>query len=160
MKNMNMKISDKQLCFSHVFSYWIFIWYIFHLLRVIPYSPKLALLLGIIVNVIMLFVMMYNNVSRKRIFILIFFLLVMKGLPFYTLKRERIRIKKDLCVLAIVFLLYFVYYVWTKPICSLDDLMNHSTVFMRQGKQDNEMPGPGMVLLNKVCNYFHIDISY
>ena len=35
-----------------VFSYWIYVWYLLYIFKLIKYSPKLPLILGLIDNVI------------------------------------------------------------------------------------------------------------
>jgi hypothetical protein len=40
--------------FDLVFSYWIFAWYLLYMAKIIKYSPKLVIVLGIIENTALL----------------------------------------------------------------------------------------------------------
>ena len=51
-----------------VFSYWIYIWFILYEFNFIEYSPKFPLILGVIDNLIMLFLMILYGTSRRTIF--------------------------------------------------------------------------------------------
>lgn len=46
-----------------VFSYWILVWYILYELKMVKYNPKIALIFGLVVNLIMLSTMIYFNNS-------------------------------------------------------------------------------------------------
>ena len=39
---------------DYIFSYWIFLWWILYMLKIVKYNPKLAILLGIIENSVIL----------------------------------------------------------------------------------------------------------
>jgi hypothetical protein len=88
-----------------VFSYWVYVWYILYELDVIKYSPKFALTLGLIDNIIMLFLMMYFGSKGKTILLFILINTLIKGIPLYYLYSERIKINDILftCVLFLIF---------------------------------------------------------
>jgi len=68
-----------------IFSYWIFAWYLCYLFKWTHYNPKLALLLGLFENGILLTMMIYNNT------LLLYFLLVniiIKLIPYMTIQRS------------------------------------------------------------------------
>jgi len=56
-----------------VFSYWIFTWFILYLLKIVPYSPKFVIILGIIEN---LFVFMYMIFYKSPIYNIIKFIII------------------------------------------------------------------------------------
>ena len=61
-----------------IFSYWIFAWYLCYVFKWTHYNPKLALLMGLIENGIILVMMIYYNTP------LLYFLLtnmILKAIP-------------------------------------------------------------------------------
>ena len=55
------------LRFDLVFSYWIYVWVIIYFLNYTEYSPKFALTLGLLDNIVMLFLMILWSTSLKTI---------------------------------------------------------------------------------------------
>lgn len=89
-----------------IFSYWIFAWYLCYVFKWTHYNPKLALLLGLIENGILLCMMIYNNTP------LLYFLLIniiLKVIPYMTIQRTM----KWSDVYSTVGL-FFVYLIWLK----------------------------------------------
>ena len=82
-----------------VFSYWISLWYVLYILQIVDYSPKFALGLGIIENFIMLCLMLYFGTKTVSILMFIIINTIIKIIPYYTLKRETIKIKDVLFTL-------------------------------------------------------------
>lgn len=76
-----------------VFSYWIYFWFLLYAFKLIKYSPKFALILGLIDNIIMLFLMLYFGTKRKTIFYFIMINTFIKVLPLYLLRKEPIILK-------------------------------------------------------------------
>ena len=56
-----------------VFSYWIYVWYVLYVFKLIQYSPKLALILGLIDNIFMFIMMLLYGTSKKTI---VYFIIV------------------------------------------------------------------------------------
>ena len=96
------------LRFDLVFSYWIYIWYLFYIYRFTSYSPKFALGLGIIDNIIMLALMIYFGSNVKTIFYFILINTLIKVVPFYTLRNEMIRFK-DIYFTIILFIIFIIW---------------------------------------------------
>jgi hypothetical protein len=96
------------LRFDLVLSYWIFAWYLLYITKIVSYSPKLMILLGIIENTLLLLIMFYygSNVTTITYFIVVN--LFIKIIPFYTLKNEKIQSREIKG--SIIFLL--IYLVW------------------------------------------------
>jgi len=59
----------------------------------INYSPKFALILGLIDNIIMLLLMFYYGTKKKTIFYFIMINTLIKVWPLYLLRNERIKMK-------------------------------------------------------------------
>jgi hypothetical protein len=91
-----------------VFSYWIFVWYILYALKLTKYSPKFALLFGILDNIILLFLMIAFGSSKRTIFYFILINTLIKGLPYYTLIKEPIKITDIYftCLLLLIFVVW------------------------------------------------------
>lgn len=75
-----------------VFSYWIYVWYILYAFKIAMYSPKFALLLGLVDNIIMLIMMLFYGTSKKTIFYFIVINTLIKVVPLYYLRHEKIRL--------------------------------------------------------------------
>jgi len=76
-----------------VFSYWIYLWYIFYIFKMTSYSPKFPLLLGLVDNIFMLVMMILYGTSKKTIFYFITINSVIKIIPLYYLRNEKIQMK-------------------------------------------------------------------
>jgi hypothetical protein len=91
-----------------VFSYWIFLWYLLYILQIVNYSPKFAIGLGIIENIILLCLMFYFGTNMSSIIIFLVINLFIKIIPYYTLRKETIKIKNVL----FSFILFIIYIIW------------------------------------------------
>ena len=78
-----------------IFSYWIYAWFILYVYKYLKYSPKFALILGLLDNVVMLLLMSFFGTSTKTIFYFVIINTIIKVLPLYYLRQERI-FKKDI----------------------------------------------------------------
>jgi len=98
----------KPLRIDLVFSYWIYLWYLLYAFKFIKYSPKLALMLGLIDNIIMLFLMVYFGSSIKTIITFIIVNTLIKIIPIYYLREEQIKISDVIftCGLFAAFILW------------------------------------------------------
>ena len=119
-------ISQDKYRFDLVFSYWIFTWYLFYIFRLIKASPKLALTFGLIAVIIKIFLMIlykyniipfeYSTISRYTIFksitIIAIINIVIKVIPLYTLRNEKISYMKDFVILMKVLAVYILYCVY------------------------------------------------
>ena len=94
--------------FDFVFSYWIFVWYLLYIFKIIKYSPKFALILGLIENLIGLMVMIYYKNSFIIIFLFCFVNFFIKVVPIWSLRKETYQIKQILYT----FFLFSLYSLW------------------------------------------------
>jgi len=76
-----------------VFSYWVYLWFVLYQLKFIKYSPKFALVLGVLDNIIMLILMLYFGSKGKTIFWFIVINTLIKVIPLYYLKNQKIQMK-------------------------------------------------------------------
>ena len=91
-----------------VFSYWIYAWYLLYAFKIATYSPKFALLLGLIDNSILLFMMLFYGKSIKTIFYFIVINTFIKVLPFYHLRHEKIQLRD----IYFTFCLFAAFVLW------------------------------------------------
>ena len=91
-----------------VFSYWIYLWFILYEFKIINYSPKFPLILGLIDNIIMLIMMLLYRTSRRTIFYFIIINTLIKVFPIYYLRNETIKIN-DIYFTCILF---FIFIIW------------------------------------------------
>jgi len=88
-----------------VFSYWIYLWYIFYNFNIISFSPKFPLLIGLIDNIIMLFLMLIYGTSKETIFYFILINTFIKIVPLYYLRHEPIK-RKDIYFTIGLFIIF------------------------------------------------------
>ena len=91
-----------------VFSYWIYSWFILYIFKYISYSPKFALTLGIIDNIILLFLMIKWDTSIKTIIMFIFINTLIKLMPFYYLRNETYKMVDIYFTIG----LFLIYIIW------------------------------------------------
>ena len=91
-----------------VFSYWIYVWYLLYIFKLIKYSPKLPLILGLIDNIIMLLMMLLYGTSSRTIFYFIVINTFIKVIPVYYLRIETIKIND----IYFMFGLLSVFIIW------------------------------------------------
>jgi len=97
------------LRFDLVFSYWIYAWYLLYAFNIIiSYSPKFALLLGLVENSIMLLLMLVYGTSKETIFYFILINALIKGLPLYYLRHQTIH-SKDIYFTGGLFVLFILW---------------------------------------------------
>ena len=92
-----------------IFSYWIFFWFILY--KIFKFridSPKLVIILGIIYNFYLLFKMYTNNMDNYYIFSFFMTIVILKLIPLFYLRHERIK-KKDVITSMFVFGLFLLY---------------------------------------------------
>lgn len=96
-----------------IFTYWIFTWFLLYYL-VFPdlYNPKFALISGLIVNLVILCILIYNAVPLFYIIGFMIVILITKISPLYLIRKTKIR-ANDIYFTVCLFLLYVLYF-WIK----------------------------------------------
>ena len=90
-----------------IFSYWILVWYIGYMFKWIRYNPKVALLLGLIENGILVLLMIFYRTPILPYFLAVN--MVIKVIPFLSIQK-----KMQWGDLYDTFGLFVVYLVWLK----------------------------------------------
>jgi len=98
----------KSLRADLVFSYWIYVWFLLYLFKFTYYSPKFALVLGLIDNVIMLGLMFMYGTSSKSIVYFIIINSIIKLVPLYYLRNLTIQWKDVYFTLG----LFILFIIW------------------------------------------------
>ena len=93
-----------------VFSYWIFLWYLLYIFRIINISPKLALCLSIIENTILFLIMFFIlKCSNETIIKFLIINTFIKVIPLYSIWNDKINWLKDIYY---IFILFIIYIIW------------------------------------------------
>ena len=131
-----------------IFSYWILFWYILYITKTITCcSPKFALFLGIIENIVLLFYISFNGASLSTIIKFIVIIVVMKIIPYYTIRNDKIVIK-DIIVTLMLFVIYIGWlFVNNMNILQISYNINNSLV-------KNKGDTPGIMFIDIILKFF------
>lgn len=130
-----------------VFSYWIYLWYILYAFKITTYSPKFPLLLGLLDNIIMLFLMLVYGTSKRTIFYFIVINTLIKVVPLYYLRFEQITLK-DIYFTISLFILFVLWLHLNKQSLFGNIKLIHDSLLFGQDKT------PFMDLINKLKKNF------
>ena len=87
-----------------IFSYWVFFWYFLYIFKIITISPKLALIIGLIENILLLF-FIFTKTSMKLILYFCITVIITKIIPLITLWNTTIH-RNDWKYLLGLFMIY------------------------------------------------------
>lgn len=119
----------ESLRFDLVFSYWVYLWYILYALHATSYSPKFPLILGLIDNIIMLIMMIIYGTSSRTIFYFIIINTLIKVVPLYYLRNEKIRMK-DIYFTLCLFVLFIIWlYINNQSLTGNAKLIYNSLIY-------------------------------
>jgi hypothetical protein len=136
-----------KLRFDLIFSYWIFIWFIFYQLNLIKFSPKFALIIGLIENFIMLIMMLLYKTQIETIFYFVIINTFIKVIPLYYLRNNDIN-WNDIYFTIILFIIFIVWlYINKKTIIGNLKLIYDSLIY-------NKNDTPLLSLIKKFKNNF------
>ena len=97
--------------FDLVFSYWIFFWFCLYLFHpILKYSPKFALIIAFIINIICLLLLIYNKLPLSYILMYIIVNFLIKVIPLYILRKEPVVINSIYFTFLVIFV-YMVYFI-------------------------------------------------
>ena len=129
-----------------IFSNWIIIWFILYYVKIVPYSPLFALIIGFIENIYLLSLMILNQVRVASILHFAFIIFMIKIIPLYLIQHT-IRVN-DIIVTLIVMNLYLAWLLVNgKDFVTISRSITQSLVY---DKSDT----PIMSLLQKLENVF------
>ena len=94
--------------FDFIFSYWIFLWYIFYILSIVKYNPKFGLTIALCFNTLQIGLMIYYKNSLTLILLFTFVTFLIKGLPLWSLRQKKYELKQ----VGYTIILYGIYSLW------------------------------------------------
>lgn len=130
-----------------VFSYWIYVWFLLYFFQWTNYSPKFALLIGLIDNIVMLLLMILFGTTMTAIINFVIINTIIKIVPLYYLRKERIVIK-DIYFTCILFLLFVIWIHLNKQTLVGNLKIVHDSLLYGQNRT------PLMSLLSKIKKNF------
>jgi hypothetical protein len=130
-----------------VFSYWIYFWFLLYAFKITYFSPKFPLILGLIDNIIMLVLMLLYGTSRRTIFYFIIINTLIKIVPLYYLRNEKIR-ARDIYFTILLFGIFIIWLHINKQSLFGNLKVIHDSLLYGKDKT------PFMALLNKIKNNF------
>jgi hypothetical protein len=96
--------------FDLIFSYWIFIWSILYIIGFTTYSPKLALIIASIENIILVCMMIINGITPY--YLIMAFIAInifLKAIPLWLVWNDKIDLYNDIFRVFCLFLIYLCY---------------------------------------------------
>ncbi len=108
-----------------IFSYWIFVWFFLYIGGIVKASPKLGIVVGILENLAAVLIFAANDISWTTIAYFIGINVILKGIPYYIVRRDSI-VPQDFINLLAVFAVYCLW-LWinkTDGLQAYRELMN------------------------------------
>jgi hypothetical protein len=130
-----------------VFSYWIYLWYILYVFKITTFSPKFPIILGLLDNIIMLFLMLMYGTSKRTIFYFIIINTLIKIVPLYYLKNEPLKMK-DIYFTIFLFIIFILWLHLNKQSLFGNIKLIHDSLLFGQNKT------PFMDFINKLKKNF------
>lgn len=127
-----------------IFSYWIYLWYILYVFKVIKYNPKLAIIFGIIENLTVLILMYIYGTKKLLVILFTIMFIILKIIPLYTIWNVKINLKYDSINTLLLFLIYLMWVSVNN--LSLKNALNSTKNLILHNKNTT----PGMVWLEYI----------
>jgi hypothetical protein len=94
-----------------VFSYWIFTWFLLYILKIVSYSPKLAVIIGIVDNLLSSIYLYIHNAPFKKLMKYLFINTAIKAIPLWFTFKDKIHIVQDSIIIISLFSVYL-FWLW------------------------------------------------
>lgn len=131
-----------------IFSYWIYVWYILYIFKVLKYNPKLAIIFGMIENLIMFILMCIYNTKKILVVLFIIMFILLKLIPLYTIWNDKIQFNDDIKNTSLLFIIYLLW-IHLNQLTITDALTNAKNLILH-----NKNTMPGMTILQKIVKIF------
>jgi hypothetical protein len=135
-----------------IFSYWIYLWYILYIFKVLKYNPKLAIICGMFENIIVLILMYIYNTKKILVVLFIIMFFILKLIPLYTIWNDNIKLKDDIINTSLLFIIYLIWIRLNQ--LNIIDALNSTKNLILYNK--NTMPG--MIILQYISKNFLTEI--
>lgn len=97
--------------FDFTFSYWIFGWFVLYMLGIIPYNPKIWLMIGLTINILsVILTLMHNKIIWRNVLNYLFVNFFIKLIPIWILYKTKTTIRDFTFGIFLFFLLGL--YMW------------------------------------------------
>ena len=133
-----------------IFSYWIYLWYILYIFKVVKYNPKFAIICGMIENLIILLLMCIYNTKKILIVLFIIMFFILKLIPLYTIWDDNIKLNDDIKNTSLLFIIYLVW-IHLNQLNITDALTNSKNLILY-----NKNTMPGMTILQYIWKNIYI----
>jgi hypothetical protein len=130
-----------------VFSYWVYLWFILYIFNYTSYSPKFALTLGLLDNIVMLFLMIIWGTSVKHITKFIIINTFIKVVPLYYLRNQSYKMEDIYFTVGLFILFVFWLHVNRQNLIGNIKIIHNSLLYEKNKT-------PIMNLLNKIEKNF------
>jgi hypothetical protein len=131
-----------------IFSYWIYVWYILYIFKVLKYNPKLAIIFGMIENLIMFILMCIYKTKQILVVLFIIMFVILKLIPLYTIWNDKIQFNDDIKNTSLLFIIYLLW-IHLNQLTITDALTNAKNLILH-----NKNTMPGMTILQKIVKIF------
>ena len=131
-----------------IFSYWIYLWYILYIFKVVKYNPKFAIICGMIENLIILLLMCIYNTKKILVVLFIIMFVILKLIPLYTIWNDNIKLYDDIKNTSLLFIIYLLW-IHLNQLTITDALTNAKNLILH-----NKNTMPGMTILQKIVKIF------
>jgi len=133
-----------------IFSYWIYLWYILYIFKVVKYNPKFAIICGMIENLIILLLMCIYNTKKILVVLFIIMFVILKLIPLYTIWNDNIKLYDDIKNTSLLFIIYL---LWIH----LNQLnITHALTSTKNLILHNKNTMPGMTILQYIWKNIYI----
>jgi len=133
-----------------IFSYWIYLWYILYIFKVLKYNPKLAIICGMIENLVIFILMCIYKTKKILVVLFIIMFVILKLIPLYTIWNDKIHLNDDIKNTSLLFIIYLLW-IHLNQLTITDALTNSKNLILY-----NKNTMPGMTILLKLEKYLHI----
>jgi hypothetical protein len=131
-----------------IFSYWIYLWYILYIFKVVQYNPKFAIIFGMIENLFILLLMCIYNTKKILIVLFIIMFFILKLIPLYTIWNDKIQLNDDIKNTSLLFIIYLLW-IHLNQLTITDAITSTKNLILY-----NKNGLPGMTILQKIVKIF------
>jgi hypothetical protein len=126
-----------------IFSYWVLIWYVLYEIHLLKYNPKFWLIIAFLTNFYNFYFMFYFK-RYYMLFLFIMVVLIIKGIPIWTLRNTPIRVN-DIIAGSVLFIIYYIWLTYNNE--TLYSLFHKFYISIRD---NNPNSTPFMYFLNSI----------
>ena len=133
-----------------IFSYWIYLWYILYIFKVLKYNPKLAIICGMIENLVIFILMCIYKTKKILVVLFIIMFVILKLIPLYTIWNDKIHLNDDIKNTSLLFIIYLLW-IHLNQLTITDALTNSKNLILY-----NKNTMPGMTILQYIWKNIYI----